>query len=123
MPRREMKRLNIHITSLLSFVREAQNAGILQCGEDGQWSFDEDRAKLIQYIDTVKDQWLELEGIYESADHSALEVFIAKHFTDFIPDTDGMGAVDGSRIMDEATGKPMPSLMADVAQFLHRQDK
>lgn len=109
--------------SYLSFVREAQNAGILQCGEDGQWSFDGDRAKLMQYIDTVKDQWVELEGIYESADQAKHDAFIAKHFTDFIPDMDGMEAVDGSRIMDEATGKPMPSLMADVAQFLHRKEK
>ncbi len=109
--------------SYLSFVREAQNAGILQSGEDGKWSFNGDRAKLLQYIDTVKNQWVELEGIYESADQAKHDAFISKHFTDFIPDMDGMEAVGGARIMDETTGKPMPSLMADVAQFLHREGK
>lgn len=109
--------------SYLSFVREAENAGILQNGEDGKWSFNGDRANLIRYINTVKDQWVELEGIYESVNKSALDAFIIKHFTDFVPDMDGMEAVDGARIMDEATGKPRPSLMADVAQFLHRKGK
>ncbi len=109
--------------SYLSFMREAQNAGVLQNTSGNNWNFNGDRAALLGFINTVKDQWVEVQHIYERGDKDALEVFIKRNFTDFIPNTDDMEAADVGRIMDETSGEPMPSFMADVAQFVYREDK
>lgn len=107
--------------SYLSFMREAQNAGVLNNGGGNSWSLNVDRTALLGFIKTVKDQWVELQHIYESADQAALDVFMQKHFTDFIPGPKKMEEAGDGRIMDMASGEAKPSFMADVAQFIHKE--
>jgi len=79
---REKAGPKLYYKAYLAFMKTAQDVGLLTKGEDGKWTINRSREKFAALAERIRDQWIELQGIYEKGDEEAINAFIEKTIVD-----------------------------------------